>query len=89
MSAFYGMVQGNRGAVTRGGSVSSGFKATCQSYDGSVITEMRYDHNNELAVRISLAEGSTSSGYYSDVVFDGTFKELKKLFIAYNKKKSR
>lgn len=74
MSKFYGMVRGNRGASTRGGSANSGFKATAQSYDGSVITCLDYDQNNNLKVRIELAEGSTT---YGDVAFSGTFEELK------------
>lgn len=74
MSKFYGMVRGNRGASTRGGSANSGFKSTAQSYDGSVITCLDYDQNNNLKVRIELAEGSTT---YGDVAFSGTFEELK------------
>ena len=74
MSKFYGMVRGNRGASTRGGSANSGFKSTAQSYDGSVITCLDYDQNDNLKVRIELAEGSTT---YGDVAFSGTFEELK------------
>jgi hypothetical protein len=75
MSAFYGMVRGNRGAATRGGSKSSGYKATCQSYDGSVIVRMDYDDDNKLKVRLEVANGSSTCG---DVVFSGTLDELKK-----------
>lgn len=74
MSKFYGMVRGNRGCATRGGSANSGFKSTAQSFDGSVITCLDYDQNNNLKVRIELAEGSTT---YGDVAFSGTFKEFK------------
>jgi len=74
MSKFYGMVRGNRGASTRGGSANSGFKATAQSYNGSVITCLDYDQDNNLKVRIELADGSTT---YGDVAFSGTFEELK------------
>lgn len=74
MSKFYGMVRGNRGCATRGGSANSGFKSTAQSFDGSVITCLDYDQNNNLKVRIELAEGSTT---YGDVAFSGTFEELK------------
>jgi len=73
MSKFYGMVRGNRGAATRGGSANSGFKATAQSFDGSVITELDYDENNKLIVRISVSEGSNC---YGDLVFKGTLEEL-------------
>lgn len=76
MAAFYGMVVGNREATTRTGSKNSGFKATCQSYDGSVITDMYYK-DDELRVRISLADGSDC---YGDQVFDGNMDELKQIF---------
>lgn len=81
MSAFYGMVQGNRGAATRGGSMNSGFKSTCQSYDGSVIVEMNYNRNDELMVRIQLSDDSSDGwGGNARVAFHGTFEELKKVF---------
>ena len=74
MSKFYGMVRGNRGASTRGGSANSGFKATAQSYSGSIISCLDYDKDNNLKVRIELADGSST---YGDVAFSGTFEELK------------
>lgn len=74
MSKFYGMVRGNRGAATRGGSANSGFKATAQSFDGSVITCLDYDSNKQLKVRL---ETSDYSSTYGDVVFSGTFEEFK------------
>ena len=74
MSKFYGMVRGNRGAATRGGSANSGFKATAQSFDGSVITCLDYDKNNNLKVSIELSDYSNT---YGDVAFSGTFEELK------------
>ena len=73
MSAFYGMICGNRGAATRGGSKNSGYKASAQSYDGSVITYLDYDQNGELTVQLSLSDHSSS---YGDTMFRGTFKEL-------------
>ena len=73
MSAFYGMVQGNRGAATRGGSRASGFKSTVQSWDGSIITEMSYDDKDRLMVNISVdTDGSAS---YGTTIFYGTFDE--------------
>jgi len=74
MSAFYGMVRGNRGAATRGGSKNSGYKATCQSWDGSVIVTMDYDQEDKLKVRLEVADGSST---YGDIVFSGTLQELK------------
>ena len=72
MSAFYGCVQGNRGSATRGGSRASGFKASAQSYDGSVITYLSYNDNDELMVEICVSEASSSYGHR---IFYGTFDE--------------
>ena len=68
---------GNRGAATRGGSASSGFKATAQSYDGSVITQLTYKEDGTLMVSIEIAEGSS---IYGRTVFYGTFEEFKAKF---------
>jgi hypothetical protein len=72
MSTFYGYVQGNRGCATRGGSRASGFKATAQSYDGSIITRLSYNKDNELMVTIEVAEDSAC---YGKTIFYGTFQE--------------
>lgn len=86
MSKFYGCVRGNRGCATRGGSANSGFKASAQSYDGSVITYLDYDHDNNLRVRIDLADGSSS---YGDMKFSGTFEELKEALETWELLKSK
>lgn len=75
MSAFYGCIQGNRGAATRGGSRASGFRASAQSYDGSVITRLSYNENDELMVTI---ETSDDSAPYGKIIFYGTFEEFNK-----------
>jgi hypothetical protein len=72
MSAFYGCIQGNRGVATRGGSRASGFKSTAQSYDGSIITRLSYNHEDELMVTIETSDGSAP---YGSQIFYGTFKE--------------
>ena len=72
---FYGLVKGNRGAATRGGSKNSGFKSSCQSFDGSIISYMDYDNEGKLKVRLEISDDSSS---YGDVVFSGTLEELKK-----------
>ena len=72
---FYGLVRGNRGAATRGGSKNSGFKATAQSFDGSIISYLDYDNEGKLKVRLEIADGSSS---YGDIVFNGTLDELRK-----------
>jgi hypothetical protein len=53
MAKFYGQVQGNRGAATRMGHQS--IKASVQSYDGSVITELSYNKEGQLLVDVSVA----------------------------------
>ena len=70
MSKFYGSVVGNRGEATRGG--SSRIKASAQSYNGSVITELTYN-DDTLMVRISTDKGSSSLG---SLIFYGTFDEF-------------
>ena len=72
IATFYGMVQGNRGAATRGGSRASGFKSTAQSYDGSVITYLSYNDKDELMVEIECSDGSAP---YGKRIFSGTFEE--------------
>ena len=72
MSTFYGMVQGNRGAATRGGSKASGLRSSVQSYDGSIITSMKYDTDGNLMVSIEVSEESTA---YGRTIFYGTFEE--------------
>lgn len=76
MSRFYGTLQGNRGAVTRTG--SQDITAAAQSYDGSIITQLSYDKNNHLEVRISISDGSSSGGWGSDEIFRGSLDEFKK-----------
>jgi len=73
MADFYGLVIGNRGEATRSGSRNSGFKSTCQSYDGSVITRMWYDNENQLKISLEVDNGSKP---YGDEVFRGTYAEL-------------
>lgn len=72
MSTFYGCVQGNRGSVTRVGSRASGFKASAQSYDGSVVTYLSYNDNGDLMVEICVSD---SSSCYGSRIFYGTFDE--------------
>ena len=88
MSAFYGMIQGNRGEATRGGSRASGFKSTCQSYDGSVITRMSYDHEDKLRIRIDLSDGSSFGGWDSREYFDGSLEDLKEALRTYMESKT-
>ena len=70
MSKFYGSVQGNRGAATRGG--HSMIKTSAQSWDGSIQTELTYEEDT-LMVRVSVSEGSS---IYGKTIFYGTFKDF-------------
>lgn len=88
MSAFYGAVEGNRGPATRGGSKNSGFKSTCQSYDGSVITRMRYDSDDKLQIMIDISDDS-SAGWGADEMFRGSLSELKTALSDFMKKKNK
>ena len=81
MSSFYGLIEGNRGAATRGGSKNSGFRASAQSYDGSVIVTLRYKDNEakpeNLRVRIGTNDGSSCSSDWNSQDWSGSFEEFK------------
>ena len=79
MSAFYGMVCGNRNEATRGGSKNSGFHSSCQSYDGSIICKMRYDDDDTLKVTVGTSDGSSCYTDWNSNDFNGTFEEFKDL----------
>ena len=79
MATFYGMIQGNRGVATRGGSFASGYKATAQSYDGSIIVYLDYNQEKELTVRLCTSDKSSTFSDSNSKDFNGTFKELKQL----------
>ena len=83
MAAFYGMVKGNRKCATRGGSKASGFRASCQSYAGSIISAMEYveDENGKevLKVRVGTNDGSSACSDWNSNDFTGTFQEFKDL----------
>lgn len=79
MSTFYGMIQGNRGAATRGGSHASGFRASAQSWNGSVIVDLDYNDKEQLMVRVGVSNGSSSCEDWDTPNFRGTFEEFKEL----------
>lgn len=83
MSAFYGLVEGNRSCATRGGSKNSGFRASCQSYDGSVIVRLNYKDGEakpeNLMVNIGTNDGSSCCADWNSEGFNGTFQEFKDL----------
>ena len=79
MSTFYGMICGNRGAATRGGSKDSGFRSSCQSWNGSVITTMHYNDEDKLIVRVGTNDGSSCYSDWNSPDFIGTLDEFKAL----------
>lgn len=75
MSKFYGTVVGSaRTEATRRG--FDGIRVSAQSYDGSLITRMRYDRNERLMVQLDKSnESSSCSGR---TIFRGTLDELER-----------
>ena len=74
MALLYGTVTGiGETPATRRGSKNSGIKSSVHSYQGSLISRLYYDKNDELKVALEMAAGSDDVGYK---VFDGTFSEL-------------
>lgn len=79
MATFYGAVKGQaKSEATRRGTNSSGLRVSAQSWNGSVITRLKYN-GDVLNVEIQIADGSKSSGY---TYFDGSLDELKKVLKA-------
>lgn len=77
MSATYCTCQGMRGQRTaRGG--RNGVDASVQSYQGSVITRLYLDDNDQPIVTISTSDRSTSC--WGDQRFSGTIKQLESVF---------
>lgn len=74
MAAFYGQVQGQAKTIaSRRGSYNSHIKASVQSYNGSVITELYYGADDKLRVCVEVSDGTD---FYGRRVFDGTLEEL-------------
>lgn len=88
MSAFYGTIEGQRGPATRCGSLSSGIKAAAQSWDGSVVVNLRYqerfDSGSPLMVEIRTSNDSSA---YGAAAWEGTFDEFKEMLAHDNERK--
>ncbi len=70
MSEFYGWLQGNRGEITRGGSIKSGIWAKIQSwYNQCSISLKRNEEENEDILHISF--GDKQSGVKLKVYING------------------
>lgn len=73
MSKFYGTVVGSaRTEATRRG--FDGIRVSAQSWDGSLITRMRYDGQGRLMVQLD--KSNESSSCYGRTIFWGTLDEL-------------
>lgn len=73
MADFYGSVIGRTG-IESGKCGGKNIRVAARSWDGSVITELKYDDKlNNLAVRIELSTDSATSG---KCFFYGTLDEL-------------
>lgn len=75
MSALYGSLQGCRGEATRTGSKNSGIRASVQSWNGSLVSYMDLDENENPIITLKTSE--RSSGYGEETIFRGTLEELK------------
>lgn len=83
MSTFYGTVEGMaETCATRRG--SDFIRASAQSWDGSVVTRLRYDDNEVLMININLDDDSDCYGSPSLPSFYGTLDELKEMFTMWN-----
>ena len=78
MSKFYGTVVGQaKTEATRRGSDRTGIRASVQSWDGSLVSKLNYNHEGKLIIDLSWSEGS--SCYGDERLFKGTIDELKNL----------
>ena len=75
MASLYSSIQGCRGEATRCGSKSSGVRASVQSWQGSLISYMDLDDNDNPIITLKTSDGS--SGYGSETIFSGSLEELK------------
>ena len=63
MSRFYGQVEGMaRTRASRQGSDNSHIRASVQSWNGSIITELYYDEADVLCIEVSSSEESSFRG---------------------------
>ena len=71
MAKFFGTVQGGRGKATRLG--HSDLKATAQSYDGSIVTQL-YEEDGVTFASIYVSPDSTQVGQHR--LYRGPIKGL-------------
>ncbi len=75
MSKFYGSVDGSEKTTTATRRGFNYIHVSAQSYDGSIITRMHYDINDNLIVDLEHNDGSST---YGRTIFHGTMDELLK-----------
>lgn len=76
MSKFYGTLIGQaKTEATRRGSEKSGIRASVQSWDGSLVSSLRYNQEGKLI--IDLSWNQDSSCYGNERLFSGTIEELR------------
>lgn len=79
MATFYGQVEGcARTIASRRG--HSSIRSSVQSYDGSLIMELRYNKNDELCLTVEYAKGTEFKG---DMLYSGTLNDFIKLLTKY------
>lgn len=86
MAKFYGTIEGiaKNNATGRG---NKNIKVSAQSYDGSVITILNYNKDNELIINIELNDDSDVHGKSELPSFHGTLEQLMECFTNYRKEK--
>lgn len=72
MIKLYGQVKG-MGDTTASRRGSDSIRVSAQSHEGSVITELEYNHGGELEVTISI---SNESSMYGTVKWHGSFADF-------------
>lgn len=78
MSHFYGIVQGNRGEASRGGSKASGQRTTCASWRGSVRCYAYYNEEWQADwVRVTLDTWQGRGQYPPVILYHGPIGEYK------------
>lgn len=78
MAKFYGQVEGSAQTIaTRRG--SDHIRSSVQSWNGSVITSLRYDNQGALVVQIGIANNSSMCAD-DPIYFFGTLEDLKECF---------
>ena len=73
MFTFFGSIKGSHGEATRGSNKADGIKVSSRCKNGSLITKMYYDKNNELMIDVSCSLTNSETG---KKVFSGTFADF-------------